>query len=259
MLKIITSVVVFASGLVTLGAQPDSAQRNAQQEETRAVSTFNKIDVTDGIKVVYTKSDQSSLKVVASDGIGLSALVSNVSDGILTLMCKGNGKESVVVYLSSPQLVSVKARRAAEVALTAPLETTEFNAVLASRAVLSGTIHSSGAALLKGKTGAVFNVRIESPTLDGYFFSGTKANLSGVVTSADIVTQDNAFCNARNFGTKRIKVSASDTSTALINATNAVDVAVTDAAKVNYFGTPRKLALNRDAVVSKKGILIADN
>lgn len=238
MLKIITSLVVFLAGLTS----------NGQVSETRTVSTFNKIEITDGVEVIYTQSENTSLKAEASDALGLSTLLTQNDGNTLKISCNGNRNENVKVYVSSPEIISVKASKESKVIFADRVDTKKFALSLNSGSEFRGIVNSESAINLKGKAGSIFNIRIDSQTLYGNFQSGTKVNLSGKSGDASIRTTGNALCSARNFKTDNVNVKAGDESTVEVSVHEAIAVDVTDQASVKYFGLPAKAKLNLEAV-----------
>ncbi|RZJ30447.1 MAG: hypothetical protein EOO48_04950 [Flavobacterium sp.] len=239
MFKIITSLAMFFTALVTSG----------QVTETRNVSTFNKIEIADGVEVIFTQSPQTSLKAEASDALGLSTLLTQTDGKTLKISCNGNMCESVKVYLSAPEILAIKATSASKVVFTDKIDTRKLNLSLAAGSTFRGIVKSEGAVNLKGKSGSVFNIRVDSKSLSGNFQSGAKVNLSGTSGDVAIHTADDALCNARNFRTENVSVKAGGNSSVQISVKDAIAVDVAGEATVAYFGLPETAVLNPEAVI----------
>lgn len=115
-------VLLFASiiffGLSTY-AQKTVAESNAQK---RTVKSFHSIDVSSGIKVLLTKSDQEELAVAAGDPAYLAYIETTVKDGVLKITRDQDWKFwnqwknwNVTVYLSYKDLKSIKANSGANI------------------------------------------------------------------------------------------------------------------------------------------------
>jgi hypothetical protein len=253
MFKIITALTMSVIGLLA----------NAQTTETRDVSPFNKIEITDGVEVIYTQSDHFSLRAETSDALGLSTLLTESKDNTLKITCNGNLCETAKVYLSAPEIVSVKAHRNSKMTVSDRMHTSKLSVVLASGSIFNGVVKSEGPTNLKGKSGSIFNIRVETTSLDGSFQSGAKVNLSGNSEKTVLRTSDNALCNARNFIAGKVSVKSIGNSSVLISAENEIAVEVSDEATVRYFGMPGKVSVNPEAVATAErlshGTLVTEN
>lgn len=237
MFKIITSLAMFFANLAA-----------GQTTETRQISAFSKIEVSDGVEVIFTQSPQTSLKAEVSDAPGLSMLLTRNDGKTLKIGCARNMCEKIKVYVSSPDLVSIKASNESKVVFANAIDTEKFSLSLASGSAFSGMVKAEGAVNLKGESGSVFNIRIESRWLYGNFQSGTKVNLSGNGGEVAIRTSDNAFCSARNFKTDKVSIKAAGQSSVEVSVKQAIAVDISDEATVKYFGLPGKTAFSPDAV-----------
>lgn len=240
MFKILTTLAMAVIGLLV----------NAQVSENRKISSFSKIEITDGVELIYTQSDETAMKIEAPDGLGLSSLDTKIEDGTLKISCKGNLCETIKVYVKSAGLLSMKASRDSKITLAAPIHTRDFTVALASNATFYGIVKAEGKAVLKSRSDAVFNIRVESATLEGYFNSGSRVNLSGISGKVMLRTAGNSLCNARNLIAGKINVQANDTASVIINAATETDVDVADNAQVKYFGSPKKMSINPDAIAN---------
>lgn len=236
MFKIISTVAAALIGLLA----------NAQVNEARTVSPFNKLEITDGVEVIYTQEDTFSVKAEASDALGISTLLTESKNQTLTISCNGNGRETVKVYVSAPQLASVKASRNATFTTTG-IKSGQFALSLASGASFKGNVHANQTEI-KTKSGAVLNLRLEAGSLVARFLNGSKINLSGTAEKAEVRSSGNTLCLARNFKSGKQIVKASGSASVEVCAVNELDVEVTDQASVRYFGFPQKTVINPEAV-----------
>jgi hypothetical protein len=237
MFKIITAATAALIGLLA----------TAQVSETRNVSQFNKVEITDGVEIIYTRSNQISIKAEASDALGLATLLTESKDNTLRISCNGNLCELAKVYVSAPELVSVKASRNAYVRVTNGIETQNFDLIMASGATFKGNVNSQNTAL-KAKSGAIVNLRLETGSLTARIQSNAKVNLCGRANSSEIRSFGSTLCLARNFKSGIGMVKASGTASVEISALDEIDVEVTDNATVRYFGFPPKTTVNAGAM-----------
>jgi hypothetical protein len=242
MLKIITSLTLFVTGMLA-----------NVQSETRTVSSFNKLEITDGVEIIFTQSDNYSVRAEASDGLGLSTLLTESKNNTLKISCNGNLNETVRVYVSAPEIISVKAGKNSKIVFTDQLSTNTFDLSLASGATFNGSVKSAGETVLRGKSGSVFNIRLETGALAANFQSGAKVNLSGTSGKTSIRTSDNSLCSARNFRAGKAHVKATGNSSVIISVKEEIAVDVNDDATVKYFGFPGKTSVNPEAVAVSVG------
>ena len=236
MFKIISTVAAALIGLLA----------NAQAQETRTVLSFNKLEITDGVEVIYTQGETFSVEAEASDALGLSTLLTESKNETLTISCKGNCSETVKVYVAAPQLASVKASRNAGLTTTG-IRSPQFKLSLTSGAFFKGNVYADQTQI-RTKSGAVLNLRLETGTLEATFLNGSKVNLSGTADKADVRSSGNTLCMARNFKSRNNIVKAGGTASVEVCAVTELVVEVHDEASVRYFGLPEKTIINPEAV-----------
>src|SRR5690606_12367187 len=194
MLKIITSLTAALVGLLA----------NAQTTETRNISPFNKIEITDGVEGIYTQGKSYSVTAEATD---LAALLTQSQNQTLAISCNGNACKTSRVYVTSPEIESSNAVRRSKINVKDRIQPPYFSLNLASGATFNGIVSATNATL-KGKSDAVFNIRLKADVVSAQFQSGAKVNLSGEAAKSTIVSYGNALCNARNFITSETEVTA---------------------------------------------------
>lgn len=237
MFKIITLATAALIGLLA----------NAQVTETRNVSPFNKLEITDGVEIIYTQGDQFTIRAEASDALGLSTLLTESKNNTLKITCKGNLCETAKVFVTAPEITSITASRNAQVTVADGIKTNAFSMTLASGATFRGNVYADKTQLV-AKSGTIMNLRLETVSVTGRFQNNAKVNLSGKSESADIRTFGSALCLARNFKSGSTAVKASGNASMEVSAIDAIDVEVTDDAVVRYFGFPQKTTVNPEAV-----------
>jgi len=236
MFKFITAAAAALIGLLA----------NAQVSESRNVSPFNKVEITDGVEIIYTQSEQFSIRAEASDALGLSTLLTESKNNTLKISCDGNLCETAKVFVSAPQIVSFKASRNAHINVIGGMKAETLSLSL-SDASLKGNIFARETTL-KAKSGSVVNLRLESASLQATVQSGAKVNLCGTAKESDIRSYGNALCLARNFKSNKGIVKASGSASVEVCALDEINVEVTDAAMVRYFGFPFKTTVNPEAM-----------
>lgn len=236
MLKIITALTAALASLFA-----------SAQTEIRNVSSFNKLEITDGVEVIYTQGETFSLKAEASDALGLATLLTESKNKTLKISCDGNGCELAKVYITAPEIVSIKAGRNSKVVVVDRMTAGKFELNLASNSTFNGIV-TAGETTLKGRSGSIFNIRLTTGAVTGNFQSGAKVNLSGTADKSEISTSGNALCNARNFITKKVNVIANGNAEVIVSANEKIEINVSDEASVRYFGMPSTTSVNPEAI-----------
>ena len=242
MLKIITTLTLILVGLVA----------KSQEIETRKVSDFSRVEVQNGIELIYTESDQLSLQVELPDNTVTGNLVTEVKGKTLKIyLTKGNdyykSKGLIKVYLSNKNVAFFKASLYSKITVTNQISTLNSTVVLNSKSVFTGNIKNEGKTKIVGERGTVFNGKIETQILKGNFKDNAKANITGMAIKANILTNDNALCNAKNFVARSLSITANGNAMVLIHSDSKIAVNVADKAKVTYTGFPEIIHLNEEA------------
>ena len=241
MLKIITSLTILLFGMLA----------KAQVTENREASDFSKVEVQNGIELIYTENSSTSLQIEANDERTLNNIVTEIKGKTLKIYLedtKNNQTNAPMkVYLSAHDLVALEASSGSKITITDQLTAQHLNLTLNSGATFTGNIITKEKTKLTTKEYTVFNGRIETVTFAGNFKSNSKVNLTGLAKQASIQTKDVALLSAKNFVAKAIKLNAEGKSSAMIHADNTIDLTVNDKAKVSYTGLPKKVKWNEEA------------
>lgn len=246
MLKIISTLTILLFGWLA----------KAQVTDDRTISAFSNVEVQNGIELLYTESNISSLRVEAQNETTLNHVVTEIKGKTLHIYMTNAieiaSKEKVKVYLDAKNIESFDASSQSKIVLMNPLTASNCKIILNSGASFFGNIKSSGKTILLAAKGTEFQGRVDARTFKGNFRNTAKINLTGVAEIATIQTTDEALCSAKNFISKNIHLFATERSTIAIYAPDAITVAISDQAKVTYTGFPRKLAMNEDAETFSK-------
>lgn len=242
MLKIITTLSLFLIGMLAKG----------QEVENRTLSSFSKVEVKNGIELIYTESKIPSLQIETENPSVLKNLITEVRGKTLKiyLLQKNNQNElgkTIKVYLSSEKVTSFEAKSKAKILAMNPITSEKLTINLKSEGQFSGTIRNNGATRLVANSGAIFNGRVETTSFVGQFKNNSKINLSGKTQKAVIATSDSSLLEAKNFIANHIVLNATGKSLAMIYVEKAIAVSVADEAKVSYAGYPEKINLNDEA------------
>lgn len=242
MLKIITTLTLILIGLLAKG----------QELENRKASEFSKVEVKNGIELIYTENNKFSLQVETKNYATLKNVITEVKGKTLNIYLNKNdesnqAENSVKVYLSSKNVDVFKADSNAKITVMNQITSYNSSIFLYSGASFTGNIKNEGTTKLIGDAEAVFNGKIETKSLKGNFKNNAKINITGMANKATIQTYNMSLCNAKNFIANSLYVSAEGNSTVLVHADAEIVVNVADKAKVTYTGLPESIRLNEEA------------
>ena len=247
MLKIITTLTLFLIGILAKG----------QEVEMRTVSSFSKIKVQHGIKLVYTESATTSIRIEAPSQSTMNNITTKVSGKTLTIDVLNatefnQNDTNIKVFVATNNLVGLEANTNAIITIDEALFAEKLALTLNSGASLTGTIKVNGTTTFQASENTSFNGKIEANAINGNFTNNAKINLTGKARQANFEASENVLLSARNFISNTITVKASGNSSASIYANSHLAVDVADEAKVNYTGFPDYIDLNEDAVALQK-------
>lgn len=248
MLKIITSLSL---ALITLAAQ-------SQVKEQRALGDFNKISISDGIRVLYSEAESPSATIETSSPEGLPCILTEIKNNTLIITAK-NGTQGTVSVLGN-NVSAIKAEKGAEFTAVSAISSKSISIDLSTGAKFNGNA-SADMINLESRSGAIYNIRVDAGVLRGNFKSDSKANVSGIAMVADISTGKGALCHARNLLSGKVRIDAGEQSTVRIASQNQISVDMAESAKVIYFGNPGTVRLpeNVSARIRKGEKILTEN
>jgi len=223
----------------------------AQITENRTVSGYSKVNVQDGVQLIYEQNEKETLVIKVDNAESLGNLVTEVKNGELKIYLvdkKKNDGKSIAVSLTAPGIHSFVVGTAATITINSPLYTENFNVDLSSGAEFRGSVIASRKIIMNttGK-GTELNLRTESESLEGSFKSNSRVNLCGKTENATIYTSQNALCAAKNLLANKVTVAAEGSSIVFIHTKDKININVEDAAKVTYIGSPELFEWNENA------------
>lgn len=247
MLKIITTLTLFLFGILAKG----------QEVENRVVSEFSKVEVKNGMELIYNESNLPSLQIEAKNHNLLNNVITEVEGKTLKIYLDRKNllnpaNKTIKVYLSGKNLTSFVAYSKAKITVLNTITAKNLNVILNSESQFYGTIITEGKTKLIANTGTIFNGRVETNTFVGNFRNNAKVNLSGSALSALIQNTDSTLLNAKNFIANEINLNATGKSLAMIYVDKTMAITVADEARVSYTGFPEKINLNEEAESIKK-------
>ncbi len=242
MLKIITTLTLILFGLLA----------KAQSTESRPVSEFCKVDVKNGIQLIYTESALPLLQLEAKNQAVLNDIVTEVQGNTLKIYSEKGQTQEVKVYISASNLKAMSASSKASINIINEMTAANIKITLHSGASFTGNLNATGKTKIVADSGTLFTGRVDGKSIMGNLKKNARVNLTGKVQFAAFSTTDSALLNAKNFIANAIHLNAAGKSTAIIHAETDVVLNVTDLAQVTYSGLPNKIEWNEEAVAVQK-------
>jgi len=223
MFKIITSLTLSLLGLL------------AKAQNQSSLDAFHRLNVNNNVTVVYTRGKDYRFDFQSTPATA-NGLITRVQNG--TLFISQIENIPVTVTVIAPAIDDIQAAQHAVIIANSVIEVPDFSLALASGARFNGTVKATNSTRLRGKSGGIFNILLETDKFTGDFAGGAKVNLSGKAVSGTIATHGNTVCLARNFKLEKAGIEATGLSEVHLSVSQSIHVAASDDAVVTYFGTP---------------------
>ena len=241
-------VITALLALAGIGAQ-------AQTSETRKSEDFNALEVKNGIDVVFTQSDQPSLKVESNSEANLEDIITEYKNGTLKIYMRelenGNAIRGVAkVYISAGNVSNFKAVTGASVKVNGKLAVEELTVKLATGASFVAEAHTKKCTV-KAESGSMFRGYITTAAFNGKAAGGATIKISG---STETIS---AWCNngslmAGKFLCQRADVKTINASTAFVNASKSISVDADNSSSITYYGEPADVNLGSNMYAIKR-------
>lgn len=209
-----TTILSLFMVLAFIGAK---AQTNT---ETRTISAFDQLDVSDGIEVELQKGEKQEITITAS-GIDLDQIVSDVDKRRLELEVDGSKPKAstVKVVITYLQLNEIEVSSGAKVFVIEPIENKDIDLTVASNGYLEIEVKAE-------------NLMLEAETNAKMFVKGTAVNLDY-----------NAFTNAEIDGEKLVvehaEVRTNTNASGVFEVTASLKGTAATRGRINYKGDPK--------------------
>jgi len=209
----------------------------AQNKETRKISDFNEISVSQGIKAEIIGSVRNEVVVDCENQAHLALLETVVKNGTLFIRYKPNSniqskRPSEVKIYASPNVSAIQVSSAALLNISAPVKSSNIDARVSSSGTLlfkslradKLTLQTSSSSEAKGEI-AVHDLAVNSS-------SSSTVILTGSTNTADINTSSSSTANLKDVKANHAVVSASSSSTILVQVTGELTGKVSSSATV---------------------------
>ena len=191
----------------------------AQNKVVREIDPFDKVKVSDDLKVVFVKSDRENITIIAN-GIGYDKIVTESSGRELRLKVKtGVFKETdVKIEVAYVKLRSIEAANKADITFTDVLTGDELS--------------------LKATGGAVINAEVDVSALKASLSNGGRMEISGSADLQEVDASLGSRFNAYEFETENGFVKSNTNSEVVVWVKNKLEASAGSKAELKYRGKP---------------------
>lgn len=215
----------------------------AQVQETRNVSGFSRIEVKNGIEVIITQGETTSVKAESDDYHKIKNIVTELNGNTLKIYGKGNvavndNYKVLRVYITQKDITGLKASSGASIKMHGDITLNGLAVDLHSGASFKGKVTCAGAFKLDAGTGSNFDGIIITDFFHSDLKGGAVVKLAGIAKNSVINSTNGATCLAANFKCNNVKVNATRTSSVIVNAKDSISADTDDTASVTYYGNP---------------------
>ncbi|WP_185965593.1 GIN domain-containing protein [Flavobacterium zepuense] len=243
-------IIAAVTGLITLGA-------HAQVTEDRQAYDVTKIDVKNGIEVIFTQNDTLALKVETGTAQNLSSIATEYDGNTLRIYIKGQENNSTAtytqarVYVAQKNVTVFKAAGAASIKLPNDTNFEQVSISLASGSSFIGHIQAAGSCSIKASGGAGFRGKVVTDSFKGDATNGGYIKLMGQATTASIYCSGGSV-QAGKFVCNRADVFAKNASSVFIGAGASIKADADSSSSITYYGDPVKIDLGTNAYAVKR-------
>ena len=211
--------------------------------ENRNVGQFSGIDVSTGVKVIFTQESNTSVKVFA-DADKLNNVITKVENGVLKVYIDNKGTKNLrfknlSVNVSSPKMERIKASSGSNFTTVNQITGKEMTLDASSGSAVIGKFQISGTSNLEANSGSNIKASISSDKVLVKSSSGSSVILEGNTQYIAIDASSGASCKTDQLRANVGVVESTSGSSASVNAKDKLTVKASSAGSVRYKGNPR--------------------
>ncbi|MCX8533671.1 DUF4252 domain-containing protein [Chryseobacterium luquanense] len=211
--------------------------------ENRNVGQFSGLEVSSGIKVVFTQENNTSVKVFA-DADKLHNVITKVENGILRISIDNKGTKNLrfknlSVNVSSPKMDRIKASSGSNFTTVNEIRGKEMTLDASSGSAVVGKFQISGISNVEASSGSNVKASISSNQVLIKSSSGSSITLEGDTDYVSIDASSGASCKTDQLRSNTAMVESTSGSSASVNAKDKLTVKASSAGSVRYRGNPK--------------------
>lgn len=211
--------------------------------ESRNVGQFSGIDVSAGVKVVFTQENSTSVKVFA-DADKLQNVITKVENGILKISIDNKGTKNLrfknlSVNVSSPKMDRIKTSSGSNFTTVNEIRGKEMTVDASSGSGIVAKFQISGTSNIEASSGSNVKASISSDKVLVKSSSGSSIKLEGNTEYVSIDASSGASCKADQLTANIGIVESTSGSSVSVSAKDQLTVKASSAGSVKYRGNPK--------------------
>jgi hypothetical protein len=211
--------------------------------ESRNVGQFSGIDVSAGVKVVFTQENSTSVKVFA-DADKLQNVITKVENGILKISIDNKGTKNLrfknlSVNVSSPKMDRIKTSSGSNFTTVNEIRGKEMTVDASSGSGIVAKFQISGISNIEASSGSNVKASISSDKVLVKSSSGSSIKLEGNTEYVSIDASSGASCKADQLTANIGVVESTSGSSVSVSAKDQLTVKASSAGSVKYRGNPK--------------------
>ncbi|WP_116787679.1 GIN domain-containing protein [Flavobacterium psychrotrophum] len=223
----------------------------AQVTETRTAKPATTLEVKNGIEVIYTQGNATSVKVEANNREALDNVATEFKGNTLKVYIKNQAESkpqvsTVRVFVTQPQVTGFKVTNGAVVKATGILEVADADIKLETGATFVGNIKATGTCRIVSKNGSGFRGTVNAGKFKGDVTAGGYIKISGSAADAQFFCSS-ASIQAGQFICKSADVMAKNASAVAIYTDTAIKISTDASSSITYYGEPAQINLGDNA------------
>lgn len=220
----------------------------AQNTETRKLSSFDRVAVGQSIKLILEQGNERSARIETS-GVDTDKVVTDVSSGNLNIqMAKGNYRNTrVTVYLSySDKLEGIRASSSASIQSENKVVSDELSIKVSSSAKVNLEVEANELDVRMSSSGkADLNINVEN--LDVDISSSAKLDLSGRTNFQRFNISSSGKMYAYDLSSTKVRGDVSSSGSAEVSVSNEIIADASSSGKITYRGNPEKVIVDSNS------------
>lgn len=232
LIALVKLVLAFLMGILSMSCQ-SRVDYGEIISETRTLSSFNKLSVSAGIEVLITQSNQTMVKVEASEKI-ISLVETSVNNNTLEVRFKKKSKimnrKKVTVYVSAPSIVEIKSSSGSSVK---------------SENTLSGQNID-----LSSSSGSSLHLRLEFDQISADASSGSLIKLDGIALSLTSDSSSGSSIEAKKLTVNQVEAKASSGSSQKLMPKVSLKADASSGSSIDYYHNPAEKSITKSSGAS---------
>lgn len=209
--------IVFYSSCTNFAKPKEKGSGNIITQQS-TISSFDAINVTDGLNVIVTMGEKEDITIQADDNL-MEHIITEVENGNLKIYAAKNiNQENIRIDVVAVELSQLQASAAANLKITNTVKTELFNCEVSSAANIE--------------------LMIQTESLSVSASSSGRMKLKGRVDEANLSASSAGMIDAKSLVTENCTAQASSGGEVAVEVTGDLNALASSGGTINYIGNP---------------------